>query len=246
MARKPRVHFPTALYHVIARGNQRQAIFLDERDFRTYLSFLAEYKSKHSFHLYAYALMKNHVLCCAQHKTCYVKFRIMWSWAPIHCESPRHFAFICGPLPIILHIISCYDKFWLPRCRAQGKMSPLILRSYEVAVTNFFLNVKKKVTPCVAHEKMSPLIPKLKCPHERGKDLNEPEAVTEVSSCWVGRKWKNYFRGGCSENRGLLPASQANLQKDQGKRSLGTPAWECRPLSSTWNLRFIAKEHPSL
>jgi len=41
--------------------NQRQAIFLDERDFRTYLSFLAEYKSKHSFHLYAYALMKNHL-----------------------------------------------------------------------------------------------------------------------------------------------------------------------------------------
>jgi putative transposase len=61
MARKPRVHFSTALYHVIARGNQRQAIFLDEKDFRTYLSFLAEYKSKHSFHLYAYALMKNHL-----------------------------------------------------------------------------------------------------------------------------------------------------------------------------------------
>ncbi len=61
MARKPRVHFPTALYHVIARGNQRQAIFLDEKDFRTYLSFLAEYKTKHSFHLYAYALMKSHL-----------------------------------------------------------------------------------------------------------------------------------------------------------------------------------------
>ena len=45
----------------IARGNQRQAIFLDEKDFRTYLSFLAEYKTKHSFHLYAYALMKNHL-----------------------------------------------------------------------------------------------------------------------------------------------------------------------------------------
>jgi len=61
MARKPRVHFPTALHHIIARGNQRQAIFLDEKDFRTYLSFLAEYKTKHSFHLYAYALMKNHL-----------------------------------------------------------------------------------------------------------------------------------------------------------------------------------------
>ena len=61
MARKPRVHFPTAFYHVIARGNRRQAIFLDEKDFRTYLSYLSEYKNKHSFHLYAYALMKNHL-----------------------------------------------------------------------------------------------------------------------------------------------------------------------------------------
>ena len=57
MARKPRVHFPAALYHVIARGNQKQAIFLDERDFRTYLSYLSEYKKRHSFRLYAYALM---------------------------------------------------------------------------------------------------------------------------------------------------------------------------------------------
>ena len=61
MARKPRVHFPAALYHVIARGNQRQVIFSDERDFRTYLSYLSEYKDKHSFRLYAYALMETHL-----------------------------------------------------------------------------------------------------------------------------------------------------------------------------------------
>src|SRR4030043_1826470 len=61
MARKPRIHFPGALYHVIARGNQKQAIFLDKADFQTYLSYLAEYKSRFSFHLYAYALMQNHL-----------------------------------------------------------------------------------------------------------------------------------------------------------------------------------------
>ena len=60
MARRPRVYFPGALYHVIARGNQKQSIFLDEKDFRTYLSYLSEYKAKYSFHLYAYALMRNH------------------------------------------------------------------------------------------------------------------------------------------------------------------------------------------
>ncbi len=61
MARKPRIHFSGAFYHVIARGNQKQAIFLDSGDFQTYLSYLAEYKSRFPFHLYAYALMKNHL-----------------------------------------------------------------------------------------------------------------------------------------------------------------------------------------
>ncbi len=60
IARRPRVYFPGALYHVIARGNQRQSIFLDEKDFNSYLSYLSEYKAKFSFFLYAFALMGNH------------------------------------------------------------------------------------------------------------------------------------------------------------------------------------------
>ena len=42
MARKPRVHLSGALYHVISRGNQRQDIFLDDKDLKTYLSYLSE------------------------------------------------------------------------------------------------------------------------------------------------------------------------------------------------------------
>ena len=60
MARKPRVHFPGALYHVISRGNQRQDIFLDDKDLKTFLSYLSEYKARYPLHLYAYALMRNH------------------------------------------------------------------------------------------------------------------------------------------------------------------------------------------
>jgi len=61
MARKPRIHFPGALYHVITRGNRRQGIFLDEKDLKTFLSYLSEYKCRYPFKLYAYALMKNHI-----------------------------------------------------------------------------------------------------------------------------------------------------------------------------------------
>ena len=61
MARKPRVHFSGALYHVIARGNRHQPIFLDENDCEIYLYLLREYKKRFCFLLYAYVLMENHL-----------------------------------------------------------------------------------------------------------------------------------------------------------------------------------------
>ena len=61
MPRKPRIHFFGAFYHVIARGNRRQKIFLDNKDYQLYISFLNEYKDRYGFSLYAYTLMPNHV-----------------------------------------------------------------------------------------------------------------------------------------------------------------------------------------
>jgi REP element-mobilizing transposase RayT len=61
MARKSRIHFPGALYHVIARGNRGQKIYRDERDYELYLQFLEEYKERYRFALHAYALLPNHL-----------------------------------------------------------------------------------------------------------------------------------------------------------------------------------------
>jgi len=61
MARKPRVHFPGALYHVIARGNQGQTTFREDEDYKLYLKFLFEYKDYFDFLLHAYVLMPNHI-----------------------------------------------------------------------------------------------------------------------------------------------------------------------------------------
>ncbi len=61
MARKPRVHFSGALYHVICRGNQGQQIFSDDADRRRYLDLLQEIQQRFDFRLYAYVLMDNHV-----------------------------------------------------------------------------------------------------------------------------------------------------------------------------------------
>jgi len=44
MARKPRVEFDGALYHVIVRGNHRRDIFRDTTDRVTYLERIEHYR----------------------------------------------------------------------------------------------------------------------------------------------------------------------------------------------------------
>ena len=61
MARKPRVEYPGAFYHVICRGNQRQIIFRGDTDRKYYLERLEDYRRRYGFKVYAYVLMSNHV-----------------------------------------------------------------------------------------------------------------------------------------------------------------------------------------
>ena len=61
MARKSRVEFEGALYHVIARGNHRRDIFRDEADRETYLERIEHYRERYRCVVYAYVLMSNHV-----------------------------------------------------------------------------------------------------------------------------------------------------------------------------------------
>jgi len=61
VARKPRVHYPTALYHVILRGNGGQEIFFSKQDhFRFYL-LLQEGVERYGHRIHAFCLMDNHI-----------------------------------------------------------------------------------------------------------------------------------------------------------------------------------------
>ena len=60
MARRQRVHYEGALYHVICRGNNREYVFDKEEDKKMYLKTILRYKEKYSFRLYAYCIMDNH------------------------------------------------------------------------------------------------------------------------------------------------------------------------------------------
>ena len=60
MARKPRLEYPGALYHVMCRGNNGEYI-LTEKEKPIYLTLIKRYKERYDFKLYAYCIMDNHV-----------------------------------------------------------------------------------------------------------------------------------------------------------------------------------------
>ena len=60
MARKLRVEYPGAIYHVINRGDRREPIFRDDADRRRFLETLGEACAKTGWQVQAYCLLGNH------------------------------------------------------------------------------------------------------------------------------------------------------------------------------------------
>ncbi len=60
MARQLRLAYAGALYHVTARGNGRQAIYLDDADRTRFLELLGDEVAQQHWRCYAYCLMGNH------------------------------------------------------------------------------------------------------------------------------------------------------------------------------------------
>ena len=60
MARKLRIQYAGAIYHVMNRGDRREPIFADDHDRRRFLGTLAETCGKTGWQVHAYCLMPNH------------------------------------------------------------------------------------------------------------------------------------------------------------------------------------------
>ena len=60
MARKLRIQYPGAVYHVMNRGDRREAIFRDARDYACFLQTLAEACAKARWQVHAWCLVPNH------------------------------------------------------------------------------------------------------------------------------------------------------------------------------------------
>lgn len=60
VTRPLRVEFPGAVYHVTSRGDGREAIYLDDRDRRTFLEVVGSVLERFAWRCHAYCLMGNH------------------------------------------------------------------------------------------------------------------------------------------------------------------------------------------
>src|SRR5450631_976235 len=60
MARIWRMQYPGAIYHVMNRGDRREAIYADDQDRQRFLETLTEACQKTGWQAHAYCLMNNH------------------------------------------------------------------------------------------------------------------------------------------------------------------------------------------
>ena len=60
MARPLRLEFPGAVYHLTARGDRQEPIFLNDADRRKFLDLLGKEVKQQDWICYGYCLMDNH------------------------------------------------------------------------------------------------------------------------------------------------------------------------------------------
>ncbi|GAV25566.1 transposase [Carboxydothermus islandicus] len=66
MPRQKRFFLPGSIYHIIARGNKKEKIFLEEKDYNFFLFLLQKNWEKKPLKIFAFTLMSNHFHILAQ------------------------------------------------------------------------------------------------------------------------------------------------------------------------------------
>ena len=60
MARKLRIQYPGAIYHLMNRGDHSESIFRDDGDFGLFVATLAQAYSKADWQVHSFCVMSNH------------------------------------------------------------------------------------------------------------------------------------------------------------------------------------------
>ena len=101
MPRRPRVTLAGVPLHLIQRGNNRQACFFSDDDYRAYLNWLQEYAEKSSCAIHAYVLMTNHVHLLITPRTTF------GSWLSFSARGIQQ-----SILALFEHVVKVQERRW--------------------------------------------------------------------------------------------------------------------------------------
>ena len=61
MPRRARMYIPGLPYHIVQRGNNKEATFIQPEDYQCYLDLWQECTGRYDVQVHAYCLMTNHI-----------------------------------------------------------------------------------------------------------------------------------------------------------------------------------------
>lgn len=130
MPRLPRFNLLDVPQHIIQRGNNRQACFFSEEDYRYYLECLREAAAQHGCDIHAYVLMTNHVHLLATPTKDQAVTKMMQSLGRRYVQYVNHQYRRTGTLwegryraslvQSERYVLTCYRYIELNPVRAQG------------------------------------------------------------------------------------------------------------------------------
>jgi REP element-mobilizing transposase RayT len=97
VARKLRLQYPGAVYHLMSRGDHREPVFLEDDDRRKFLSTLAEACAKTDWQVHAYCLMNNHFHLVVETPKANLADGMKWFLGTYTARFNRHHR-LCGHL----------------------------------------------------------------------------------------------------------------------------------------------------
>ncbi len=134
MARKPRLHFPGAVYHVTLHGNGNQHVFLDDTDRTRFLLFIQEGIEKFGHKVYAYCLHSTNLQLVIEVDNIplsrimqqlgfrYTRWFNDWHGQAGHLFQGRYKAILIDPEP---HLLDLVREVHLAPVRAGNENDPM-------------------------------------------------------------------------------------------------------------------------
>lgn len=127
MPRKPRMYLAGVPCHVVQRGNNRDACFFTDEDYRFYLDVLGEACCRYQVELHAYVLMTNHVHLLLTPQAEAGVSRVMQSLGRRYVQYVNRTYRRCGTLWESRHKASLVDaEQYLLACYRYIELNPVV------------------------------------------------------------------------------------------------------------------------